>query len=168
MTIPETTEVVVKLNPAGGSNIEAINAAYGTTTIEVLVGSAQIYRLRVPAGAQADDVANGMRGMNACSTPNPTTAAKRRKATLVTSEPGAVRTDAVTEQYALDLLGLPDAHQFRRGQGVVVAVLDTGVQFDHPDLAGSWTTARYDFIDDDADPTDAGGWSGQRRRRPHR
>ncbi len=37
---------------------------------------------------------------------------------------------------------------------IVVAVLDTGFQLDHPMLAGHFTEARYDFVGDDEDPTD--------------
>ncbi len=152
---PETTEVVVKLNPAGGPSIDAINAAYGTSTIEVLVGSAGIYRLRVPAATTADSIANGMQGDARLlyAEPNYSSEAPEGNPRHIGSW-GGPDDGGAAEQYAFDMLGLSDAHQLRRGQGVVVAVLDTGVQLDHPDLAGTWTAARYDFIDDDDNPTD--------------
>jgi subtilisin family serine protease len=37
---------------------------------------------------------------------------------------------------------------------VIVAVIDTGVQLDHPALAASFTDTGYDFIDNDANPSD--------------
>ncbi|HVF76662.1 MAG TPA: S8 family peptidase [Solirubrobacteraceae bacterium] len=47
------------------------------------------------------------------------------------------------DQWALSTptaTGAPEAWTQSRGDGVVVAVIDSGVQFDHPDLAGSlWT-----------------------------
>ncbi len=49
------------------------------------------------------------------------------------------------QQWALsdvDAIGVPQAWQSSTGAGVVVAVLDTGVQLDHPDLAGAiWRNA---------------------------
>ena len=54
----------------------------------------------------------------------------------------------------------PAVHQiklnqsFSQGSGVVVAILDTGIDRDHPLLINNITSNGYDFIDDDAIPED--------------
>jgi thermitase len=40
---------------------------------------------------------------------------------------------------------------------VVIAVLDSGVDFNHPDLDDKLLSTGYDFVNDDADPTDDNG-----------
>ncbi len=59
------------------------------------------------------------------------------------------------DQYANEHLDLPLARELSTGSGVVVAVLDTGVQLDHPALAPQ-LVAGYDFVDDDTVPADEG------------
>jgi len=43
-----------------------------------------------------------------------------------------------------------------RGSGVRVAILDTGMDYNHPDLADSYVTG-YDFVHNDTDPMDDNG-----------
>lgn len=56
----------------------------------------------------------------------------------------------------VDLARLPRAWDASTGQAVVVAVLDSGVNAGHPDLAGS-VLAGTDLVDHDADPADPHG-----------
>lgn len=42
-------------------------------------------------------------------------------------------------------------------EDIIIAILDTGVDFDHPDLDAKILTNGYDFVNDDSDPTDDNG-----------
>ena len=51
-------------------------------------------------------------------------------------------------QSSLDAMGIPAAHEWSRGAGVHVAVIDTGVDTQHPDLQGRIVEKR-NFVDAD-------------------
>ncbi|HEX5799065.1 MAG TPA: S8 family serine peptidase [Gaiellaceae bacterium] len=61
------------------------------------------------------------------------------------------------DAWALAKARLPEAWRRTTGRpDVVVAVLDTGVELSHPDLAGAFVPG-YDFVNGDADPSDDHG-----------
>ena len=39
--------------------------------------------------------------------------------------------------WASSILGIPDVWQLTQGEGIKVAILDTGIDLDHPDLASA-------------------------------
>jgi subtilisin family serine protease len=165
----ETDQLVVKL--AADEQIGAINASYGTTTLRALLNSGGIYLLQSPAGQDALELAQMMTndGRLLYAEPNYIGAAPEAYGVEIYGWPDGDPLDddaavgvfhnfsvdsapepaRFTNQPARQNLHLTQAHSYSRGAGMVVAVLDTGVDLTHPLLASRLTAAQYDFIDDD-------------------
>jgi subtilisin family serine protease len=154
----EPGQVVVKLNPTVDTTIEKVNADYGLTTLEKLPGSTGIYLLKAPAGSDTQGVVGRLANDTRLSYAEPNFVAGasedhagdgRHKAYGISDTNGSF------EQYAATALGLPCAAALTLGQNTTVAVIDTGAQLDHPQLAPNFEdVARYDFVDNDRNPTE--------------
>lgn len=59
-------------------------------------------------------------------------------------------------QWDMQQIGMPSAWEQAKGDNVVIALIDTGVDAGHPELAGR-LLAGYDFANDDSDPQDDNG-----------
>jgi len=159
-------EVVVKLdvatlgpNPDCAATIEAINTQYGTSTKDTLLGNANVACIYLLEGADTNATVSEMAGDPRLlyAEPNFRTNAPEGGRAMRSRGDGYPEpsSDPVLYegQYAVENMRLPGAHGTSKGNSVVVAVLDTGVQPDHPELQGN-LVAGYDFIDDDGDPAD--------------
>jgi type VII secretion-associated serine protease mycosin len=62
----------------------------------------------------------------------------------------------LSQQYSLNRMRVRDAWSVTTGASNVIAVLDTGVQFSHPDLTGRLLTG-YDFVNGDTNASDDNG-----------
>jgi subtilisin family serine protease len=69
--------------------------------------------------------------------------------------------EVVADQPAATTIGLGEAHRTSRGAGTTVAVLDTGVDADHPTFGEQVVDGGWDLIVDDDQPDDAPAGSGR-------
>ena len=66
-------------------------------------------------------------------------------------------TSEYNEQYGLASISASTAYaDGYSGSDVTVAVIDTGVDTDHPDLDGNIASGGYDYVSDDSDPNPSG------------
>jgi len=73
---------------------------------------------------------------------------------------GGVDPTAYNNQTAFEQVNLAPALAHYQGDGVVIAILDTGIDFQHPAFAGDLVSG-WDFVANDANPQDEGpglGW----------
>ncbi len=64
-------------------------------------------------------------------------------------------TTQYVNQWFRDPLRIAEAHKQTQGEGVKIAVLDTGIDLNHPAFAGRLIQG-YDFVDDDNNPSEEG------------
>lgn len=167
---PTTGQLVVKLAP--NVTIDAVNRQLGSTTASTLLASRSIYLLDVPIGSTAlgSDLAMLIQlDLLALKLTRTTKlveyAEPNRSADSAEDErfhywpsggPQCIGTDPAvfTGQPAATQLGLGAAHRTTKGAGTIVAVLDTGVDASHPQLAGRIAPGGFDYVDDDTVPQD--------------
>jgi subtilisin family serine protease len=150
-------EVIVQISPSSGTTVDDINASHGTSTVEAVAPEAGVYLLRTESGEDAEfeteELDNDQRV--AYAEPNLVGQIPEISGSNIKGWGGFDPAPLAT-QYAAAELGLEQAQGFSRGQGIVVAIIDTGVQLDHPALAGSLTETRYDFLNATTTPDDTG------------
>src|SRR3989449_3762196 len=112
-------------------------------------------RLRVAAPELLDEVAASLRA-------DASVAAVERNAIawshVVGMRPAAAAATTSTDPYAVyqawhyGLIDLPRAWNLTTGSAsVLIALVDDGTRFDHPDIAANLTSDGYDFVDDTSD-----------------
>ncbi|HMR65545.1 MAG TPA: S8 family serine peptidase [Anaerolineae bacterium] len=147
-------QVVVKVEP--GVAIDEINTDFGTTTLEMLSGNRGIYLLQIPAGQSEEDLADNLEDDPRVRYAEPNFIGEAPEADRRTRGAwGGQDEQPYGGQYANSMLNLACTQTLSRGAGVTVAVLDTGIQLDHPALADR-LVAGFDYLDDDATPDDTG------------
>jgi subtilisin family serine protease len=110
-----------------------------------------VWQVRIPAvtsRAQLDGVLTAISGR-----PGVIGAEPDAVAGIDATEPNDPR---FTDQWGFEAINAPDAWAFQRG-GVLVAVVDTGVDLTHPDLDGQLRGTGRDFVNDDNNADDDDG-----------
>jgi subtilisin family serine protease len=161
-------EVLVELRP--GASIEVINERYGTSTIQRIYGT-NFYRLRTSNGKKEKKIrkklARDIDVLSAALNPVISTPVNVFGHAVI-GFPGDRPATGLTRPSYLSqrLVGDLDAIQLRaRGAGVVVAVIDTGIDRLHPDIRDHIWTDPGEIPDDNIDNDNDGliddvyGWS---------
>ena len=149
----EPGQIVVKLAPLPGNDLLGINQTYGTTTLVALPDHSDIFLLQAPVGADlellvqvmASDVRLLYAELNYINESPEDGGTNRTYGWGNDSTP-------MQNQDSTRAIHIEAAHDLSRGEGTLVAVLDTGVQPDHPMLANSIEVLGYDFVDNDLAP----------------
>ncbi len=136
-------EVVVEIsNTVSPAQINALQSRFRLTRLESqsfqLTGTT-LYRWRVPSGITVPRAVQAIEGDARVASAQPNylfTLQQREPVAAVEGDPA---------QYELGKLRLPQAHGLAKGDNVLVAVIDSGIDVAHPDLAGS-VAQSYDAI----------------------
>jgi hypothetical protein len=134
------------LAPATRASAKAVATAHGLREIAAWpIGLLGIHCIvyQLPPGADRNAVLDRLRRDNRVESAQP----YQSFATL-TSDTSTPSTDDPYRplQRNLDIMDVSGAHLWSRGEGVRVAIIDTGVDASHPDLAGR-VTKQENFVD---------------------
>jgi len=147
------SEVQVALAP--GVSIQTIHDRYGTQTADSLPPS---YLLQLPDSGLEENWVERLRRdpdiqAAECSWRDETPEGVRQMVVIVVG--GTI--DGYLDQGFLNRLRIPEVQTQYPGDGVLVAILDTGLSPDHEALSGCVDPRGWDFVDNDSDPSETAG-----------
>lgn len=149
----EPDEVLVEIPGASPQQVanRLINA-FGLVTLSqtrLTILGTSLYRFRIPAGSSVEDAVASLSREPGVETTQPNWryklndgAAAALPADAAHSAPANPPSGATLPQYALDLIDARKANAISRGADVLIAVIDTGIEENHPEIAGT-IAARY-------------------------
>jgi subtilisin family serine protease len=136
-------EVVIEIsNTVSPPAIDALQRRFRLTRIEsqaVQLTGTTLYRWRIPDRRSVTTVVRALEG-------DATVASAQPNYLFVLQQNGsAAATEGDPAQYELAKLRLPQAHAITKGDNILVAVIDSGIDVSHPELAGA-IAQTYDAI----------------------
>lgn len=152
----EPGQLVVKVMQPSEINIDVINQIYGTSTLMSLYNHQNVFLLKAPPGTNAEQLVEIM-----AQDPR----LEYAELNYFNENPESGSTDRIygwggyestpyQGQEATNEMKLEEVHTYNRGADVVVAIIDGGIQLDHPALAKSLYGLGFDFVDNDPFPAD--------------
>ncbi|GAB4128713.1 MAG: hypothetical protein OHK0050_42400 [Roseiflexaceae bacterium] len=162
LSIPSTTvlisdQLIVQIDPAMGGSIDQITVRYDLTIIEALALQTDTYLVRIPPTSTPDVLAEQLEldPQIEYAEPNRILATPEGDTRGIGAWGGSDPSPMFT-QYAVQALLLNEAHQMTQGAGQTIAILDTGVDADHPQLRAAIAPTSYDALDQTARVQDIG------------
>jgi hypothetical protein len=137
------------IDPDSRRKIDAVFFSTGTRAKHPEAAERQgldrIYRFHVPPGTDTEALAATLSTLPGVEYAEPDA--------IVHAQGFAPNDPLYPQQWGLSMMAAEDAWAVAVGEDVVIAVLDSGIDSDHPDMTGKWDPG-YDFVNDDADPED--------------
>lgn len=154
----QTEEVVVKLT--GLANVDVVNALYGTRTLKTLAAE-KTYLLEAPDHATVVNLIQGLVTTLQAEyvEPNYKLVATEAQQIFIyydTSSSMQTSSQLLENQWAFNKIDLARSHSLSKGENISVAVIDTGVNSDHPGLTNRILPG-YNAIDKTTNAQDDNG-----------